>query len=165
MMSIEIETLARITWIGVGATAILDAWNFVQRRFGVPTLNFAMLGRWIGGMRKGQWLHVAIAKAPPVIGESAIGWAAHYAIGIAFAIILVAALGVSWLESPTPTPAILIGMATVAAPLFVMQPAMGSGFVSSKTATPLRNCAKSFVNHTVFGVGMYLAALLAAQMV
>lgn len=35
MMSIEIETLARITWIGVGATAILDAWNFVQRRVGM----------------------------------------------------------------------------------------------------------------------------------
>lgn len=35
MMSIEIETLARITWIGVGATAILDVWNFVQRRVGM----------------------------------------------------------------------------------------------------------------------------------
>jgi hypothetical protein len=67
-----------------------------------------------------------------------------------------------WAQSPTVLPAVLVGMATVAAPLFVMQPAMGSGFAASRTPTPLRNCLRSFANHTVFGFGLYLAALAIA---
>ena len=59
-------------------------------------------------------------------------------------------------------PAVLVGMATVAAPLFVMQPAMGSGIAASRTPTPLRNCMRSIANHTVFGLGLYLTALLMA---
>jgi hypothetical protein len=50
----------------------------------------------------------------------------------------------------------------VVAPLFVMQPAMGSGFAASKTPTPLKNCLRSLANHTVFGLGLYASALLVA---
>ncbi len=48
--------------------------------------------------------------------------------------------------------------ATVSAPLFVMQPAMGAGFAASRTPTPVRNVIRSIANHTVFGLGLYLAA-------
>lgn len=40
-----------------------------------------------------------------------------------------------------------------------MQPAMGSGFAARRTATPLKNCLRSLVNHAVFGSGLYLAAM------
>jgi len=56
----------------------------------------------------------------------------------------------------------LVGVGTVVVPLFVMQPAMGSGFAASKTPTPLKNCIRSVVNHTVFGLGLYLSAALIA---
>ncbi|MCC2633063.1 MAG: hypothetical protein K0S48_949 [Ramlibacter sp.] len=152
------EHLARIFFIGIGATALLDLWSLLLKRLNVPTLDFALLGRWVGHLAQGQWAHHAIAKTPPVRGELAIGWLAHYAIGVAFAALLVAIVGTQWLRVPTLMPAVLVGVATVAAPLFVMQPAMGAGIASSRTRTPALNCLKSVANHTVFGAGLYLAA-------
>jgi hypothetical protein len=54
---------------------------------------------------------------------------------------------------------------TVVAPLFILQPALGAGIASSKTAAPLFNCIKSVATHTVFGLGLYLAALATAALV
>jgi len=88
-----------------------------------------------------------------------LGWFTHYAIGIAFAGLLVGLCGIGWASNPSLLPAVLVGMSTVVAPLFVMQPAMGSGFAASKTPTPLKNCVRSVVNHTVFGLGLYLSAV------
>jgi len=67
--------------------------------------------------------------------------------------------GPAWSRSPSFLPAIALGMCTVLAPLFVMQPAMGAGFAASKTPTPLKNCFRSMTNHAVFGVGLYLCAV------
>jgi hypothetical protein len=39
---------------------------------------------------------------------------------------------------------------------------MGAGVASTRTPTPLLNNLKSLANHTVFGVGLYLAALISA---
>jgi hypothetical protein len=59
-------------------------------------------------------------------------------------------------------PALFVGIVTVVAPLLIVQPAMGAGIASWKTPTPVFNCFKSLVTHTVFGLGMYLAALVTA---
>lgn len=160
-----LQDIARVALIGIGATAVMDAWLMLLKRMGVQTLNFAFIGRWVGHLFRGRFAHAAIGKAPPIRGELALGWATHYAVGIAFAGLLVAITGIGWTNSPTLLPAVLVGMGTVAAPLFVMQPAMGSGFAASKTPTPLRNCLRSVVNHTVFGLGLYLSAFLAAWIV
>ena len=81
------------------------------------------------------------------------------AIGIAFAGLLIGTFGLGWARSPTLLPALAIGLVTVVAPLFVLQPALGLGIASSKTAAPVFNCTKSIVTHGVFGLGLYLAAL------
>ena len=57
---------------------------------------------------------------------------------------------------------VAVGMGTVGAPLLVMQPAMSSGFAASRTPTPLKSCLRSLANHTVFGLGLYLSALVIA---
>jgi hypothetical protein len=154
----------RIIAIGVGATAMMDVWVRLLKKLGVPTQGFAMLGRWIGHWLQGQWFHDGIAKASPVKGEALFGWSAHYAIGIAFAAILVAVNGTNWLTRPSFFPALMVGIVTVAAPLFIMQPALGSGIASSKTARPLANTLKSIVNHAVFGCGLYIAAAAIAAL-
>lgn len=153
------QQLVAIVPIGIGATAVLDLWLMVLKWLGVPTGSFALVGRWVAHMARGRFSHAAIAKAEPVRNELAIGWVTHYAVGIAFAAVLVALQGSGWVQQPTFVPALLTGVATVAMPLFVMQPAMGSGFAASKTPTPLKNRARSVANHAVFGVGMYLAAI------
>ncbi|MFN4361582.1 MAG: DUF2938 domain-containing protein [Hylemonella sp.] len=148
----------RAVAIGIVATAVMDLWLTLLKALGLPTLNFALLGRWVGHMPRGRWAHPGIAKAVPVRGELALGWAVHYATGIAFALLLAALAGPQWLRAPSPGPALGFGITTVLLPLFVMQPAMGAGVASSRTATPLRNCLKSLANHTVFGLGLYAAA-------
>lgn len=146
--------------IGIGATVFMDLWLMLLKRLGVKTLNMAFIGRWAGHLAQGRFAHASIGAAPPVAGEGALGWAVHYATGIAFAAALVAVAGQGWLAAPTLAPALTVGIATVGAPLFVMQPAMGLGVASSKTPTPLKNCLRSLANHAVFGVGLYLAALV-----
>jgi hypothetical protein len=153
------QDLAAVACIGVGATAVMDAWLALLRRLRVPVPDFALVGRWVGAMAQGRLVHASIAKSPPVRAERAIGWATHYAVGIAFAALLVALVGVDWLSAPTLVPALAVGVGTVVAPLFVMQPAMGAGFAASRTAAPLRNCLRSIGNHAAFGVGLYVAAV------
>jgi len=152
------ENTLRIIGTGAGATLMLDGWLLLLQGLGLPTLNFALLGRWVGHMRHGQWQHEAIAKAAPVAGETALGWLAHYVIGITFAAALHLLAGTAWIHSPKLLPALLFGMVTVAAPLLIMQPAMGAGLFASHTPTPLLNCLKSLVNHSVFGIALYLSA-------
>lgn len=153
------EALLRAVAIGIAATAVMDLWLLLLQSLNVPTLNFALLGRWVGHMPRGHWAHDAMAKAEPVRGELALGWAVHYATGIAFASLLAMLVGPQWLQAPTVGPALALGIVTVTVPLFLMQPAMGAGIASSRTKTPALNCLKSLANHTVFGLGLYLAAL------
>jgi len=157
MTAFQLSALVVLT--GIGATAFMDAWLAVLGRFGVRGLDFALLGRWAGHLLRGRAAHESIAKSPPVPGELAWGWLVHYATGIAFAGLLVSVRGAEWLRSPSLLPALAVGVATVAAPLFVMQPAMGAGFAASKTPAPLKNCARSVANHAVFGAGLYLSAV------
>ena len=67
-----------------------------QRLFGAPSLDYAMVGRWIGHLPRGRLTHPGIARSAPVAGERAIGWIAHYAIGIGFALLLLAIWGPAW---------------------------------------------------------------------
>ena len=162
-MSENLEFALRTILIGAGATIVMDVWAFLLRQLGIPSLNFALLGRWLGHLPRGKWMHASIAKATPVRGESLIGWGAHYSIGITFAALLVATFGLKWARSPSLLPALFIGIVSVVAPLFVLQPALGAGIASSKTPRPVFNSVKSLVTHTVYGCGLYLAALATAS--
>jgi len=152
--------LYRILLIGLVATATMDLWALLLAQFGVPGSPWGLVGRWVGHMPRGRFLHASIAQAQPVPGELAIGWATHYAIGIAYAAAFALIVGLAWARQPTLLPALAFGVATVAAPLFVMQPAMGSGIAASKTPAPGKTRLRSIANHTVFGAGLYLAAVL-----
>ena len=161
-MELSLDIAVRVLVIGCGATAVMDSWLLVLRRMGVPTLDVSLIGRWIGHWPRGVLSHPAIAKAAPVRGERALGWIFHYATGAAFAALLVAIQGAQWIRGPSLLPAVAVGVATVAAPWLVMQPAMGAGLAASRTPTPARNRARSLANHAVFGVGLYLSALATA---
>ncbi len=161
-MNETLEFGVRGVMIGCGATVTMDAWAAVLRRLGVPSLNLAFLGRWLGHLRQGHVFHESITTSAPVRGETLLGWCAHYSIGIAFAGLLLAAFGLDWARSPTLAPALAVGVATVVAPPFVLQPVFGAGIASSKTPRPLFNSAKSLVTHVVFGLGLFLAACATA---
>jgi hypothetical protein len=151
--------------IGIGATLVMDLWLFGLKRLGVPTLNFAMVGRWAGHLCRGTLHHEAIAKARPVAGEVAWGWAVHYGVGIVFAGCLLMLAGEGWLTAQALWPALAVGLGSVVAPLCILQPAMGAGLASSKTPAPLRNCLRSLVTHGVFGLGLYAAGVVFSVLV
>lgn len=145
--------------IGIVATLFMDLWSALLRCLGIATLDFAMLGRWAGHLFQGQWRHESIGRARAVRHERAWGWAIHYAVGVAFAAVLLGVQGSRWLDSPTLAAALTLGLVTALVPLCVMQPAMGAGFFAARTPTPTRNCLRSVMTHGVFGLGLYMGAL------
>lgn len=162
-MNSAIEFALRSLLMGAGATLCMDLWAMLLRRFGITSLDFALLGRWVGHMPRGRWFHESIAKSPPVAHERVLGWSTHYAIGVGFATLLLAICGLDWARSPTLLPALAIGVATVVAPLVLLQPALGAGIASSRTPRPVFNSVKSLVTHLVFGVGLFLAAWVTSR--
>ena len=150
--------------IGIGGTVALDLWAaLLQRVFGTPATNWAMVGRWLAHMREGQFVHESIGAASPVRGELALGWFFHYAIGIAYGFLLIAWQGAAWLQQPTAIAAVVLSLALLVAPYFVMMPGLGLGVAGAKTPKPNVTRVKSVMAHTAFGLGMYLSALLLSE--
>lgn len=144
--------------IGLGATAVMDIWVIVRTRLlRVPALSYGLVGRWLAHMLRGRFRHDRIAASPPMRGERAIGWTAHYAIGVAFAAALLAIWGTGWVRHPTIGPALIIGLCSVAAPFLLMQPGMGAGIAASRTPNPAAARFHSLVTHGMFGLGLYAA--------
>ncbi|QYJ75107.1 DUF2938 domain-containing protein [Shewanella sp. FJAT-52076] len=157
--------LLQILIVGVGATLVMDIWAMVRLRlFGVPSLNYAMVGRWLLWIPKGRFIHNPIASSESQQGEALVGWLAHYATGIAFAGLLLPFAGAIWFTEPTLAPAITLGLVTVAAPFLLLQPALGMGVAASRAPRPWHARAHSIITHAVFGLGLYLSALVVSQL-
>src|SRR5262249_6470919 len=133
---------------GAGATAVMDFWGLARKQlFGASAPDYGMVGRWLGHMANGRFRHEKIAASPAIRGERVIGWAAHYAIGVAFAALLLGVYGLEWARQPTLVPALIVGLATVAAPFLLMQPGMGAGIAASRTPRPNAARVQSIVTH------------------
>jgi len=155
-----VEFLPRGVLIGAGGAVLMDAWALFSRRaFNIQGLDYAMLGRWIGHFPRRRFFHQGIASADPVRGERPLGWVAHYSIGIAFAFLLLAIWGLDWARSPTIWPPLLIGLGTIVAPWFVLQPGMGAGIAASRTPNPRVARLRNLATHLAYGIGLYVSAV------
>ncbi len=142
--------------IGAGATVVIDIWAIARKQlFGIPLPDYGLVGRWLAYLARGHFRHDRIAATPPVPRERLIGWTAHYLIGIAFAAVLLAIWGLDWARHPTLGPALIVGIATVAAPFLIMQPGMGAGIAASRTPHPAAARFQSLITHAIFGLGLY----------
>lgn len=160
-MNTELIYVVVAVAVGIGATLVMDLWSFfLKRSFNIPAPNYCFVGRWLRHMPEGTFRHSSIAAAARKPAECVIGWIAHYATGVVFALALVLLTSPQWLQEPTLLPAMLLGLATVAAPLFVMQPSFGLGLAGSKTPNPAQTRLRSLMNHAVFGLGLYISALV-----
>jgi DUF2938 family protein len=159
-VSIEVNDVLGPVAIGIGATLVMDLWNlFLKHGFGIPSLNYCLLGRWVRYMPGGTLRHTNITAAPQKPFECTVGWIAHYTIGVVFALVFVILSSGDWLARPTLPPALLFGLGTVVFPFFILQPSLGLGIAASRTPRPMQARLKSLVTHTVFGVGLYVCAL------
>ena len=154
------ELVWRSLAVGFGATAAMDIWAIVLSRVSGRALpDWAMVGRWFAHIPRGRVFHQDIAAAPPAAHELAIGWIAHYAIGILYAGVLILWGGSAWVQKPTFLPALIVGLVTVGAGWFLLQPGMGAGWAASLMPNPWQIRARNLITHTVFALGLFVSAL------
>lgn len=159
-----VQLLAYAIAVGVGATVAMDVWNlFLKRLFGVQSLDYCLLGRWVAHMPRGTFVHTSVAAADVQKGECTLGWLVHYSIGVALAVVFVTLVPDSWPVRPTLLPPLVFGVITVVFPFVILQPSIGLGIAASRARHPARARAKSVLTHAVFGLGLYLSALLVRQ--
>jgi len=142
--------------IGIIGTIGTDIWALVVRHgFRLPVADWAMVGRWAAHIPGGRYFHNPISASDPVAHELAIGWCVHYVTGIAYGVAYLVIL--QWTASGTPTllSALIFGLATLAAPWIIMQPAFGLGFFASRTPKPWRTRLVNLSMHLVFALAMY----------
>lgn len=147
---------------GVFATIVLDLWQrLLFAVAGIPPANWGLIGRWFAHMPRGRFVHDAIAEAEPVSGEAKIGWTLHYLIGIAYGLVYVGLI-VHGLDSrPSLLNGFVFGLASVVIPWFLMQPALGLGVMGRRTPKPWIPSLTALANHCLYGVALYLGAVLA----
>ena len=149
---------------GTVATIVLDCWAIIAKHwFRLPTMNWAMAGRWVGHMPAGVFTHRAIAEAAPVPGERALGWTLHYAIGVAYGVIYYIYLSATGSEANLLS-ALVLAWLFLAAPWLIMQPGLGVGIFSRNAPKPWFARGNSVLAHTFFGLGLYLGAVLVAAL-
>src|SRR5262245_52316356 len=116
---------------GVIATLIADVWVMLLVKLAsIPRTNWGLVGRWVAGMRRGVFVHRRISDAPAVRGELTIGWLFHYAIGIAYGLLYAFWVRTMLGTGPTLVSALIFALVTLVAPWFIMQPALGLGFMA-----------------------------------
>jgi hypothetical protein len=146
--------------IGIGATALMDIWALgLKAALAIPLANWALVGRWFWHLGSGKVFHDDIGKARPYAHELALGWFAHYAIGVFYAGILILAVP-DWTAAPSFLPAWILGIVTIGAGWFLLQPGMGAGWAASKRSNANQIRLLNFLGHTVFAIGLYGMALL-----
>lgn len=149
--------------IGVMATIVMDLWALVVKHaLHLPATNWALVGRWFGHMPSGKFVHRPIGTTVAVPGELALGWVAHYVIGIAYGVAYVLLAG--WFSTGFPplVDAVLFSLGLLVFPWLLMQPALGAGWFASCTPRPGVARLVSISMHTAFGIGIYVSVRILA---
>jgi hypothetical protein len=147
--------------VGFGATVLMDVWAILLwKAFGQSRPNWAPVGRWFWHLKNGVVFHDDIGKAEPDAHELALGWLSHYAVGILYGVILALIVGDGWFAAPTFLPAWILGIVTVGAGWFLLQPGLGIGVAASKLPNANKVRVLNLVSHTVFALGLFGTALL-----
>ena len=151
----------RVLVMGIAATVAIDLWaTFANRMLAWPRTNWAMVGRWIGHMRDGQFTHISITSSPPIVRESILGWAFHYVVGCFYAALYLTYVNIVHMGQPTLVSAVLFGLVTLLSPWLLMQPALGLGIFASKAPKPTLVRLQNLIIHTIFGLVLYYSCQL-----
>lgn len=157
MMDVLVKGVA----MGIGGTLLMDIWAVVLWKvFRQARPDWRPVGRWFGHLAGGRVFHEDIGKAEAFRHENALGWGGHYAVGILYGVLLALLAGPDWLAAPTFLPAWILGIVTVGAGWFLLQPGLGIGIAAARLPNANKVRALNLVAHTVFALGLYATALL-----
>lgn len=150
------EVLINIVVTGLLATIAIDIWaTFSNRVLKFPRTNWAMVGRWIGHIPSGKYVHDPVSESAEIKYESAIGWLFHYFIGVVYAAFYVAIIVFFLGLSASLLSAWVFGLVTILSPWFIMQPALGLGMCAAKAPKPNMVRLQNFAIHSIFGVALF----------
>lgn len=90
----------------------------------------------------------------------ALGWIGHYAVGILYSVIFAVYGGMEWFSGPVFLPVWILGILTVTAGWFLLQPGLGIGWAASKLPNTQNIRLLKLIAHTFFALGIYGTALL-----
>ncbi len=148
--------------MGVFATYFMDICSgfLAKRKIICPFISPEAIGRWFLYIFKGKLTHKDINKTPKLKNEKLWCLISHYLIGIALAgvyLLLESNLAVIrehiWM-------ALLFGIATVFFPWFWLLPSIGIGIMASGSPDQLQIIRTNLINHTNFGLGLFLWAAI-----
>jgi hypothetical protein len=154
------DVAIEILVIGIIATLVADLWQRLAHAIAhLPPANWGLVGRWVAWFPRGVFVHRPIGTTAPVRGEAVIGWTFHYAVGIAYAALYLAIMRSGFGSEPSLVSALAFALVLLVAPWFVMQPALGLGFMATRAPRPTVVRGVNVSVHAAFGAGLYLGAM------
>jgi len=158
MSFVELLVLGAIA--GLGATIIADIVAVLRQGWALTHGFYCLVGRWVGALPQHGLFHNDIRTSTPVQREAMLGWAAHILLGVIYGVALVLVFGSSAIITPELWQGLGFGLATVLVPWLIFQPLFGWGIGMSKAPEPWKMRIKGELNHTVFGLGIWLTITL-----
>ncbi|KPD13107.1 DUF2938 family protein [Phaeobacter sp. 11ANDIMAR09] len=164
-MSEEWQGVVWSLGVGVSATLFMDGVAWLRAGLlGQRGLDWALVGRWLGHLARGQLVLPSAQAASPVPFERALGWSFHYGVGVGLAGLLWWLLPQEGLDQPPLLLCVGFDLATVLLPMLTLQPGLGMGLAARRAPQPWLARRRSLQTHLTFGVGLYLGAELVAQL-
>lgn len=155
------QTIYQGALMGIIATIAMDITSLILKRVpGLPSADWALIGRWLGHIPKGVFIQESIADAEEIRHERLIGWTAHYLTGIVYGLTYLGFIQVVLLAEPSISSALAFGLVTLVAPWCIMQPGLGLGIFATKAPRPWMLRSINVTMHVIFGTGLYAGWLL-----
>jgi hypothetical protein len=120
-------------------------------------VHVALVGRWVLGLMRGQFVHANINSATPVACEKQLGWAFHLVLaGGALALLYPVFFQVvgHFLTSSHVLGGVLFGLLTSLLPWFVLLPSFGWGFLGRRAPHGAKPLVASTLSHVCYGLGV-----------
>jgi len=148
--------------MGTIATYFMDLLAGILARSKIiyPFISPEAIGRWFLYIFKGRFIHKDINESPELKNEKIWCLISHYLIGIALAgFYLILDLKVGLVQEHVWM-SLVFGIATICFPWFWLLPSIGIGFMASKSPNRLQILRTNLINHTNFGVGLFIWMIL-----
>jgi hypothetical protein len=139
----------------------MDILNHLFAQTGrLSRIDVVMIGRMAVGWSRGRFRYCDPNEMAPVANERFYGALAHYIIGVVLAVAYMLSWKILTNDPPSPAWALIYGIATTPASLFLVYPLMGLGACGRRAPDGSRNLYSSLANHLFFGMGMALVIAL-----
>ena len=146
---------------GVAGTLAMDSLNLLFARMGILSrIDIEMLGRMAAGWAHGRFSYGCPGEVERVPNETLYGHVTHYAIGVSLAVAYLIGWDLLVGGPASPAWAVVYGVATTAAPCFLVLPSLGLGICGRRSPEGARLALSSLANHLFYGVGMAIGIAL-----